>query len=160
MSVDPLVSVKVMLTAIFAAISLRFSAIGNLLWLFTAAVVLDYITGIAAAIYNKQLNSGLGLRGVIKKVAEFCIIAVAMMSDEVVSLAANYLNVTVSTYGAISAIVTIWLILNELISILENIAKINVALPPFLMSAIKLLKQHTEAKQKVSQDEINPDNPK
>lgn len=157
MSANPIISVKAFLTAVIAAISMRFGAIGDLLLLFVAAMILDYVTGVAAAAYSKELNSGLGLRGIIKKVGEFCVIAVAIISDEIVSLAAGHLGAAISTYGAISAVVTIWLILNELISILENIAKLNVALPPFLMSAIKLLKQQTEASKSIQPDKIDPD---
>lgn len=159
MSADPIISVKVFLTAVFTAISIRFGAISDLLWLFIAAMILDYITGVASAVYNKELNSGLGLRGIIKKVGEFCVIAVAIISDEVVSLAANHLGAAISTHGAISAVVTIWLVLNELISILENIAKLNVELPPFLTSMIKRLKQQTEASQNIKTDKTDSDSP-
>ncbi len=137
---------KALLTSVITAMSLRFHVIGDLLWLFLAAVILDYVTGIAAATLNKELNSRIGLRGVLKKVGECFVIAVALLTDEVVSQSAEQLGITYSTGGAIAAIVTIWLVLNELISILENVAKMNVPLPPFLMSAIRLLKKQAEAK--------------
>ena len=41
-------------------------------------------------------------------------------------------------------LVTIWLIINELISILENLGSIGVPLPKFLFAVIKRLKNHTE----------------
>ena len=43
-------------------------------------------------------------------------------------------------------VVTIWLLLNECISILENISEIGVPLPPFLVSLIQKLKKTTEVK--------------
>ena len=43
-------------------------------------------------------------------------------------------------------LVTIWLLLNECISILENISEIGVPLPPFLVSLIQKLKKTTEVK--------------
>jgi phage-related holin len=43
-------------------------------------------------------------------------------------------------------IVTIWLIINECISVLENLGEIGVPLPPFLMRAINKLKKHLEDK--------------
>ena len=42
--------------------------------------------------------------------------------------------------------VIVWLILNECISILENIDKIGVPVPDFLMSLVKRLKSNTEQK--------------
>lgn len=159
MSVDPINSAKVLLTAIFAAVSTHFGAIGDLLWLFIAAAILDYVTGVAAAVYNKELDSGLGIRGILKKVGTFCIVAVAIISDQIVTAAGDQLGLAISTQGAIAAVVTIWLILNELISILENIAKLNVALPPFLMSAIKRLKRYTETSQEKNEHENDKQNP-
>ena len=43
-------------------------------------------------------------------------------------------------------LVTFWLVLNECISILENLSAIGVPLPPFLMKIVDKLKQTTEAK--------------
>lgn len=137
--------IKAMIASIMAALSVRLGAVGELLWLFCAAVALDYVTGVAAAAYLKELSSGTGLRGIIKKVGECAVIAVALLSDEVAVQAGTRLGIAISTGGTITAIVTIWLILNELISILENLAKMGIALPPFLVSAIKLLKKRTEA---------------
>lgn len=152
MSANPLNAIKVVLTAIVAAVSTHFSAIGDLLWLFIAAVILDYITGMSAAFYNRELDSRLGIRGIVKKLGSFCIITVAIIADEVVTLSATQLGLELSTHGAIAAVVTVWLILNELISILENIARMNVALPPFLLSAIRRLERYTEATQEVLSD--------
>lgn len=131
---------KAVLTSFFTAISLKLGDLGGLLWLFIAAVILDYVTGVLAAAYNKELHSGTGLRGVIKKVGECFVIAVALLTDEVISGIGGHLGMKFSTGGAIATTVVIWLILNELISILENISKLDVAFPPFLMSAITLLK--------------------
>lgn len=138
--------IKALISSIMAAVYVRVGALGELLWLFCAAVALDYVTGVVAAAYNKQLCSGTGFRGILKKVGECAVIAVALLSDEVVAQAGVRLGFALSTGGTITAIVTIWLILNELISILENLAKMGIALPPFLTSAIKLLKKSTEAK--------------
>lgn len=132
-------------SSLLAAISLELGSIGTLLWIFLAATVLDYITGIFAAAYHKNLASEIGLRGIIKKSGSFFVIAVALLTDALVSYSAEQFGIYLSTGTAIASIVTIWLILNEFISILENISKLNVALPPFLLSAIKLLKKQTEA---------------
>ena len=41
-------------------------------------------------------------------------------------------------------IITIWLIINELISILENLGEMNIPLPQFLIKTIKSLKGNVE----------------
>ena len=43
-------------------------------------------------------------------------------------------------------IVTVWLIINELISILENLSKMDVPIPAFLTKIIKKLKTTVEDK--------------
>ena len=44
----------------------------------------------------------------------------------------------------IAAIVIVWLIINELISILENVAAIGAPVPEFLLKLIRKLKTVTE----------------
>ena len=43
-------------------------------------------------------------------------------------------------------LVTVWLIFNECISILENVAEIGAPMPPFLVKLIGKLKKTTEDK--------------
>ena len=44
----------------------------------------------------------------------------------------------------VAAAVVFWLLANELISILENIADIGVPMPAFLLRAVELVKEKTE----------------
>jgi len=46
----------------------------------------------------------------------------------------------------ISVIVAVWLICNEIISILENVVDIGVELPPFLAPLVKNIKKQVEDK--------------
>ena len=57
---------------------------------------------------------------------------------------------------AVGLLVIVWLIINELISILENSGKIGVPMPDFLMKLLDRLKQTTEKKAEV--EEAPPDN--
>ena len=140
------VMVKAAVSACFAAITLRLGALGDLFWLFVAAVALDYITGIVAAAYNRELNSAAGLRGLLKKLGEFLVVAAALLCDGVVSQSAARLGTELNMGGTVASIVTVWLIVNEIISVLENLARMNIALPPFLLKAVGLLKKHSEPK--------------
>jgi toxin secretion/phage lysis holin len=137
---------KAAISSVFAAVTVRLGALGDLFWLFVAAVALDYITGMTCAVYNRELNSGVGFRGLLKKIGEFLVVAAAFLCDEVVSQSAAQLGAEINLGGTVASIVTVWLIVNEIISILENIARMNVALPPFLLKAVGLLKKHSEMK--------------
>jgi phage-related holin len=52
----------------------------------------------------------------------------------------------------VACFVALWLICNEIISILENIADIGVDLPPFLLKIVKNLKSQVESKADLPND--------
>jgi len=92
-------------------------------------VVLDYLTGVCKAIYNKKLNSEIGLKGIVKKIGYFILVAVSTMLD----------RITGDT-GAIRTIVIYFFVANEGISILENWGGMGLPLPPKLKNALEQLK--------------------
>lgn len=98
-------------------------------------VVLDYITGIAKAIYNKKMNSTVGLKGIIKKVGYFIIVAVAVILD----------RITGNT-GAIRTIIIYFFVANEGISILENWGGMGLPLPQKLIDTLEQLKNDNNPK--------------
>ena len=53
----------------------------------------------------------------------------------------------------IACVVAVWLILNEIISILENLKDIGVPMPDFLVKMTKNLKSQIEAKADVIDEE-------
>ena len=58
----------------------------------------------------------------------------------------SQVGVTTSYTVFFGVLVTIWLIINELISILENLKNIGVPLPKFLVTVVNRLKVSTENK--------------
>lgn len=138
--------IKAFITSLFAAVSLRLGVLNGLLGTFVAAIVLDYLTGIVAAAYLRELSSRTGIHGIVKKVGSCAVIAVALLADEVLAQGSARIGMQFKACGALASIVTVWLILNELISILENLVKMNVALPGFLLKAVRLLKKQVESR--------------
>ena len=72
-------------------------------------MVLDYVTGLLKAIYNKELSSEIGFKGLIRKITIFIVIATAyviqgIMGDEI----------------PLREIVILFFIANEGISLIEN----------------------------------------
>ena len=112
-----------------------------------AAVMLsDYITGLARAWVTKQLSSRIGVLGIVKKVGYLFVVGVAIVIDFVIQYAAGKAGLDFGNVYFFGLLVAIWLILNECISILENLADIGVPLPTFLVKLVKRLKKTTEAK--------------
>lgn len=104
---------------------------GGLDALFTAlmiCIVVDYVTGILAAIYEKKLNSEIGFRGILKKIAILCIVVLAHELEIVVGV------------GGIRDLAVGFYIANEGISILENCAKMNVPVAKNLANILEQLK--------------------
>lgn len=74
--------------------------------------VADYFTGLIKGIYNKELSSEVGYKGLLKKILMFIVIAVAYEIQK-------FLNHAV----ALREIVITFYVCNEAISLLENAAE-------------------------------------
>ena len=109
-----------------------------------AVMLIDYFTGMAAASYNHELNSRVGVLGLLKKVGYLALVAVGMAVDYLISYALVQVGIDAHISLCFGMIVTVWLIINELISILENLGELNIPLPQFLIKTIKTLRGRVE----------------
>lgn len=109
-------------------------------------MVVDYVSGMVRAWTRGELCSRVGVLGIVKKVSYLLAVVVAIVADWVVQTAAGQLGVDFGGFFYFGLLVTIWLILNECISILENISELGVPLPPFLVTLIQKLKKTTETR--------------
>ena len=112
-----------------------------------AAVMLaDYVSGMAKAWSTGTLCSKTGLRGIVKKLGYLVLVGVAGVMDWLVRYGLAQVGVTVTLDFLLSAMVTVWLIINELLSILENIAALGGPVPGFLRKLLARLKNAVESK--------------
>jgi len=111
-----------------------------------AVMVLDYITGMAKAWQAGELSSRVGIRGILKKLGYLVIVAVAGMLDWLIRYGAAALGWEWAPEFLVSSVVIVWLIINELLSILENVEAIGVPVPAFLRKLLGRLQVSTEAK--------------
>ncbi len=114
-----------------AAAGLLSFIFGGLDMLFTAllvCIVVDYLTGVLAALYEKRLNSEVGFRGIIKKVVILLIVVLAHMIESAAGI------------SGIRDIVIGFYIANEGISILENAGRMNVPVCKGLTKYLEQLK--------------------
>lgn len=103
-------------------------------------MITDYFTGMAEAYVNKTLNSRIGVVGILKKIGYIVAVAVGVVADYLITNALIKIGININVSGYIGLVVTIWFIINELISILENLTEIGTPLPKFLVSLVKRLK--------------------
>ncbi len=137
--------------AIFVAIASAFMSLLGVLavpvFILVGCNLIDYFTGLIAAKYRAQkLDSYKGLRGIVKKVCMWLLVVVGAIVDWLLKYASNTIGITFPFTFLIACVVAIWLICNELLSILENIADIGTPLPSFLRNVVKYIKNQTESK--------------
>lgn len=88
-------------------------------------VILDFTSGILKSVYKKQLSSLLCVKGIIKKISIFIVIAVS-----------NLLQDALSCDMPLRETIIIFYIVNEAISILENISQF-VPIPDKIKDVLK-----------------------
>lgn len=111
-----------------------------------AVMVIDYMSGMLKAWGNDELSSKVGLKGIVKKLCYLMLVCVAGVVDWLLWSGLRQVGVTLDFGFCFGLIVVIWLIINELISILENLEALKVPMPTFLVNIIKHLKQSVETK--------------
>lgn len=139
-------TIQTALAAFFALIAHYFGIIIVPIVVLCAVMGIDYITGMIAAWKNKNLSSKKGMFGIVKKICYLALVSVGMGVDWLIYSGLKQVGYDSGYTIFFGVLVTIWLVINELISILENLKNIGVPLPGFLMSIVKRLKISTENK--------------
>ena len=96
-------------------------------------IVIDYLTGIAAAIYNKNLSSKMGFKGIIKKFCYLLVVALSVVIDNLLGQS-----------GLIRSLVIYFFVANDGLSIIENMAEMNIKLPQKLIDSLEQIKKKGE----------------
>lgn len=119
-------------------ISYVFGGCDMLLKALVVLAVLDYILGVIKAIYNKELSSEIGFKGLIKKFVMFLVVVLSVVLQKIVGNTIIIRDITIMFFIA-----------NEGISILEN-AAVFIPLPDVLKNTLMQLRdneQESEDKQ-------------
>lgn len=93
-------------------------------------MIIDYITGVMSAVFNKKVDSRIGLKGILKKVGYLCIVALSVILDTISG-----------ETGVIRTLVIYFFVANDGISIIENIAKMGVPMPKKLIDVLEQLRK-------------------
>lgn len=115
--------------------------------------IIDYITGLMATPSREEkVSSYKSIKGIMKKVCMWLLVVVGAIIDQLIKYSVSAIGLTAPFTFLIACIVAIWLICNELISILENISDIGTPLPPFLQKVVYYIKDQTESKVNLEED--------
>ena len=93
-------------------------------------MIIDYLTGVSSAIYNKKLSSKIGFKGIIKKFCYLLVVGLSVVID----------NLT-GQNGIIRSLVIYCFIANDGISIIENMGELDIKLPQKLIDTLEQLKK-------------------
>ena len=134
---------KALFSAALAAISGYLLGLAVPLILLFAVMIIDYATGMTKAFLNAELSSRTGWKGILKKLSYLGVVAVGMVCDYVIF---SQPGIDAPEFHAVSLLILFWLIVNELLSILENLAAIGVPMPGFILRLVRKLKVAVESR--------------
>lgn len=122
--------IKGIMAAVCTALGFVFGDMDGLMIALIALIVLDYISGVVAAIAEKRLSSAVGAKGIAKKVFMLLIVAVA-----------NIVDINVIGEGhVLKSVTSVFYVANECISLIENAGRLGVPVPKKLMDVLEQLK--------------------
>lgn len=148
-------SPKIAVVTVCGFLVAKLGALGPLLMVLAASLLGDYVTGLIKAGYQKQINSRVGLWGIIKKLLYLGVVAVAMGVDWLLVFLAGEMGLKIQVFSLFGVLVTVWLTVNEWISMLENITAVTGTenVPKFLMPVVRRLKAQVESKAAESEEQ-------
>ena len=123
-------NLQLMISTILTGISYLVGGFDSMFKYLVIVILLDYITGVLSAIYEKRVNSKIGLKGIAKKVGYLVLIALCTITDYI--LKAN---------GSIRILAITLLISCDGISIIENLAKMNIPIPKKIKNVLEQIKK-------------------
>ncbi len=94
-------------------LSFLFGSFDILLKVLITVIIIDIITGLIKAIYNKELSSKIMLNGLLKKIGIFCVFSLSVVLQKIVNL-------------PLREVMGVFFIANEGLSICENLAVFNI----------------------------------
>lgn len=128
------VTMKMSWTALGGALGAVLGGMDGFLLALIIFVIIDYITGVMVAIVRQKLSSEIGFKGIAKKIAIFCLVAVAAVIDSKI----------IKDGSVIRMSVIFFYLSNEGISILENVSNLGLPIPKKLKNVLEQLKDEDE----------------
>lgn len=153
-----IIGIRAVITSIGAYLSVKLGLLYIILPLLMLVMITDYFTGMLAAKKEGKTNSKTGMWGIVKKLLYGVEVAVAMVVDWTIINVATSLGFNIPTATFFGLLVTIWLIINELISILENLTRLEVPMPTFLINIVANFKVVVEKNGEKLADQVKIEN--
>lgn len=154
------VALRLLSGAVFVGIGAKLRVLSLPLILLGLLMLIDYGTGLSRAWLSGSLSSRKSIAGILKKVSYLAVVAVGVACDYVIRYGFASAGYNSFPNCAVSVVILVWLIVNEMISILENISEMGVPVPSFLLRLVARLKVNTENAAKYDETEKSMKNNK
>ncbi|MBD9142402.1 MAG: holin [[Eubacterium] rectale] len=151
-------TIKAIVTGVAAFLSALLGTLYIPVLLMILCNIIDYATGLMAAKNRPDggISSYRSIKGIKKKVSMWLLVVVGAVMDQLLLYASQTIGIKIPVTFLIACVVAIWIICNEIISILENMIDIGIQIPSFLLPLVKNIKSQTEhfagSDQKESED--------
>ena len=141
--------IKGAVTAILAFLTALWGWLGWAVLIWLACLLLDYISGTAAARKAGEWSSAIARDGLWHKLGEIFAVLVAAFADIALSVVMSIAPVQLpfEIGPLVTPLVLLWYIITELGSILENAGKMGAPLPEWLKKMLKMYKDTLDASQ-------------
>jgi len=116
-------------------------------------LILDYIAGVTLALMQGQFDKKKGVQGAVKKLFYIVLVLLGFLLDFVISTVSQDAGLAFSTGGFLGLAVTLYLIGNEGLSILESLVGMGLPVPPFLQKAFGYMKDSSGKMVKIPKEE-------
>lgn len=139
-------TIKAVVTGVAAFLSALLGTLYIPVLLMILCNIIDYATGLMAAKTRPDggISSYRSIKGIKKKVSMWLLVVVGAIMDQLLLYASQTIGIKIPVTFLIACVVAIWLICNEIISILENMIDIGIQIPSFLLPLVKNIKSQTE----------------
>lgn len=151
-------TIKAIVTGVAAFLSALLGTLYIPVLLMILCNIIDYATGLMAAKNRPDggISSYRSIKGIKKKVSMWLLVVVGAVMDQLLLYASQTIGIKIPVTFLSACVVAIWIICNEIISILENMIDIGIQIPSFLLPLVKNIKSQTEhfagSDQKESED--------
>ena len=135
--------IKLAISAIFALLTSLWGWVGWAVVVWISCVILDYISGSAAARANGEWSSEEAREGLWHKCGEIFAVLVAALCDIalVVVFKSSGIALPFDVGPIVTPVVLLWYIITELGSIAENAGKLGAPVPSWLKNSLKQYKE-------------------
>lgn len=146
---DRATEIKAAIAGILAMLTAIWGWVGWAVFIWIGCVVLDYLSGSAAAKAHGEWSSAQARAGLWHKLGEIFAVCVAALCDIALTVIVNGAGVElpIDIGPLVTPVVLLWYVLTELGSIAENAGKLGAPVPAWLKASLEKAKHDIDKKQ-------------